>query len=139
MLSLGFIVIPILQMRGLRPERLHSDHPQSLYSVLSRASGPSPPLSSHVCQRRFKSFSINLESKAGIGLCCHCQIKPLWLFLMLSAWERCGFSFCLLFKQKQNCSRPSGSGRFAAAFRWYKLPSDLSPYIAASLCFTSSP
>lgn len=53
-----------------------------------------------VCQRRFKSFSINLESKVGIGLCCHCQIKPLWLFLMLSAWERCGFSFFLLFKQK---------------------------------------
>lgn len=44
-----YSVTPILQMRGLRPERLHSDHPQSLYSVLSWASVPSPPLSPLTC------------------------------------------------------------------------------------------
>lgn len=86
-----------------------------------------------MCQRRFKSFSINLESKAGIGLCCHCQIKPLclsdalclgevWVFFLSSVQTK-----AKLFQAKWwvVVQRPSDGANSRVTSR----------HIAASLCY----
>ena len=102
LLSLGFTLLPPFYRWGGWGQRgsiviIHSHFILCWAELLSHHL-PSPL--SRMCQQRFKSININLESKAGISLCCHCQIKPFWLFLMLSAWERWGLSFFLLFEQK---------------------------------------